>query len=200
MSEVTVHAGDFPNKGRFGHTVAYFNGTHFQFPRPGRWAAGRSTITELVSVEVVTEQDLVEGIGPVGRGLVGLGLSGGVGLVVGPFLGGSGHRKIVTFVARFDDGRELLGTSDMATFLAMKAAVFDRGRKPQDPPPSWDERMNQKTQRMGEWSQRRVDKEKQKLRDKGCSEEQIEAELKERMWFNGAMLLCAVALLFFVMF
>ena len=76
----------------------------------------------LESIEKATEESVKRLGGSVGWGAAGAVLLGPVGLLAGLLAGGRGMD--VTFVARFKDGRKLLGTTDSKTFVKLQAAVF----------------------------------------------------------------------------
>ncbi|MBK5199723.1 MAG: hypothetical protein JJE37_15810 [Methyloceanibacter sp.] len=154
MGTITIHAGDFPLADR---GLSAFDGTYFAFPLPdGEWGKQKVSFKDLVSLEVVTEQTVERGMGPVGRGLVGLTRAGPAGLLLGAVSAKSGNN--ITFIAKFRDGRELLGTCEQDTFVSMKAALIDRDRRP-SPQPSLSF-----TQRMDRWSERRDERSNERLK------------------------------------
>ena len=116
MGEVKVHAGDFRGSGSF--TFGVFSLKTEAHPFVGETIHG----SELETVAIATEETVKTVAGTVGWGLVGGALLGPVGLLAG--LLGGGRKKKVTFVARFKDGRKLLGTTDNKTFIKLQAAVF----------------------------------------------------------------------------
>lgn len=117
MAKVQVHAGDWPKgSGRFTFgSIA--------LPKKGGWGGFEGVpLSNLVSIEAATEENVKKLGGTVGWGVVGATLLGPVGLLAGLIMGGRG--KDVTFIAAFKDGRKLLATTDNKTFVTMKAAVF----------------------------------------------------------------------------
>lgn len=79
-------------------------------------------ITELDAVEIASEESIKKVGGTVGWGVVGATLLGPAGLLAGLLLGG--RKTEVTFVARLNDGRKFMATSDTKTFKALSAAAF----------------------------------------------------------------------------
>jgi len=79
-------------------------------------------VTTIETVEIATEENVKKLGGTVGWGIAGAVLLGPVGLLAGLLVGG--RKKEVTFVARFKDGRKLLGTTDSKTFTTLQAACF----------------------------------------------------------------------------
>lgn len=79
-------------------------------------------MTTIETVEIATEENVKKLGGTVGWGIAGAVLLGPVGLLAGLLVGG--RKKEVTFVARFKDGRKLLGTTDSKTFTTLQAACF----------------------------------------------------------------------------
>ena len=78
--------------------------------------------SQLLSLEIATEENVKNVGGTVGWGAAGLVMLGPVGLLAGALLGG--RKKQVTFVARFKDGRRLLATTDSGTYKDLLAANF----------------------------------------------------------------------------
>jgi len=196
MGTITVHAGDFPlaDKG-----LSAFDGTYFAFPLPdGEWGKQKVSFKDLVSLEVVTEQTVGRGMGPVGRGLVGLTLAGPAGLLLGAVSAKSGNN--ITFIAKFQDGRELLGTCEQETFVSMKAALIDRDRRPRPQPSlSFEQRIDRWKEgvdarmaaRLERLDQKRRDLE-QKSRDQGYSDEQIAARRRRRKRILAAVVIVSL--------
>lgn len=120
MAKVRIHAGDF-----LINQVAPVAAGAIVVRRPGIWG-GRERLPFglLDTVEAASEESVKRIGGTVGWGLAGGVLLGPVGLLAGLLAGGRG--KDITFAARFQDGRRLLGTTDVKTFTRMQAAVFHR--------------------------------------------------------------------------
>lgn len=116
MAKVVVHAGDWPKgSGQFSFGA-------FALPKGGWGGFEGVHSSELVSIEVATEDNVKRLGGTIGWGAVGAALLGPVGLLAGLLAGGRG--KDVTFVAVFKDGRKILATTDSKSFTQMKAAIF----------------------------------------------------------------------------
>jgi hypothetical protein len=117
LATIKLHAGDF------GKGEGQFLYGNFSLPRNGS-SLSRETIRGhlLETAEMASEENVKRIGGTVGWGVVGATLLGPVGLLAGLLLGGKG--KEVTFVARFKDGRKLLGTTDPKTFTKIKALAF----------------------------------------------------------------------------
>lgn len=114
---IKIHAGDF------GKGEGQFNFDQFSLPIPGKSLALERIRGHLLETADIASEENVKRIGgTVGWGVVGATLLGPVGLLAGLLLGGKG--KEVTFVARFKDGRKLLGTTDPKTFTKIKALAF----------------------------------------------------------------------------
>jgi hypothetical protein len=80
------------------------------------------SINELESIDIATEDSVKKLGGTVGWGVAGAALLGPAGLLAGLLLGGK--KKEVTFVAKFNDGRKFMGTSDSKTYAKLLAAAF----------------------------------------------------------------------------
>jgi hypothetical protein len=116
MSRLMVLAGDFPKgEGRI-------SADSLVLPNAGGSPGEQVPMTSLQSVEVANEETARDMVGTLGWGAAGALLLGPVGLLAGLFLGG--RTKEVTFVARFRDGRKLLGTTDSGSYTKLLAAVF----------------------------------------------------------------------------
>ena len=116
MGKIKVHAGDFP------HTAAGVYGNTFTFPKTQGFGIDKVPLSELISVEVASEENVKKIGGSVGWGVAGAVLLGPLGLLAG--LLGGGRKKEVTFVAVFKDGRRLLATTDSKTYTQLLAATF----------------------------------------------------------------------------
>jgi hypothetical protein len=117
MAKITVHAGDFlKGEGQlsFGSLVLK--------TEAHPWVGEGIHLTQLEMVDTASEENVKKLGGTIGWGAAGAVLLGPVGLLAGLLLGG--RKKEVTFVARFKDGRKLLGTTDSTTYTKLKAAVF----------------------------------------------------------------------------
>lgn len=116
MAKVIVHAGDWP-KGKGGYHLGAFS-----LPRSGWNQSEIILASQLEEIAPASEENVKRLGGTVGWGIVGATLLGPVGLLAGLVAGGRG--KDVTFVAKFKDGRKLLGTTDSKTFTKLSALTF----------------------------------------------------------------------------
>lgn len=114
MGKIKVHAGDFDTIDTMGKD--------FLVPGKSVWKVNKIPFTDLESVELASEESVKKVGGTVGWGAAGAVILGPVGLLAGLLLGG--RKKKVTFVAKFKDGRKLLGTTDSKTFTKLQAAIF----------------------------------------------------------------------------
>jgi len=117
MAKIQVHAGDFLKAdGQFSF------GNLFLKTEAHCFLGETIPVTTIETVEIATEENVKKLGGTVGWGIAGAVLLGPVGLLAGLLVGG--RKKEVTFVARFKDGRKLLGTTDSKTFTKLQAACF----------------------------------------------------------------------------
>jgi hypothetical protein len=120
MASIKVLAGDFVSYAPSAFTFGSFVLT----PKDAKW--GNQTTynpkTDIVSLEVVNEQNAAKVGGALGLGAVGALVAGPVGAIVGGILGGRG--KDVTFAAEFRDGKKLLGKIDAKAWEKVVAARF----------------------------------------------------------------------------
>lgn len=117
-----VHGGDF-KKGNGSYSEGWFSKT---FQLPGIFFPCKVT-TDIEAVELVTDEMLKAGPSRAG-GAAGLLLLGPIGAALGVLIGGKEKRE-TTFVVRFTDGKAFLGSSDFATFQALKAASITSKKK-----------------------------------------------------------------------
>ena len=80
--------------------------------------------SELVEVEIASEESVKRFGGAVGWGLTGGILLGPAGLLAGVLAGG--NEKRLTFVARLRDGRKFMATGQQADFVKMQAEAFGK--------------------------------------------------------------------------
>lgn len=117
MSSIKVHAGDFLTK------PGFVKGARINLKTAAKsWIGEYIPLSDVVELEVATEESVKRLGGTVGWGAAGALLLGPVGLLAGLLAGGRG--KEVTFVAKFRDGRKLLASTDSKTFTSMQAALF----------------------------------------------------------------------------
>jgi len=119
MAKIKIIAGDFP-EGNCNYENDYFNFGFFSGIKPIHH-------NELEIVEIATEDNVKRLGGTVGWGVAGAVLLGYVGLLAGLLLGGKG--KDITFVAKFQDDRKMLATTDSQTFKQLQAIVFNKSTK-----------------------------------------------------------------------
>lgn len=118
MANIKVHAGDF-NKWGTNSFSAMFGSVHLTL------TDGKSKVyraADIVEITVASEQNAKRIGGAVGWGAVGSLAFGPLGLLAGVMAGG--NSKDVTFIARFKDGRKLLGTIDGKAFTKLQAIKF----------------------------------------------------------------------------
>lgn len=116
MATVTIHAGDFP-----GRSVPLVNGQFF-FKRNWFSCEVLSAPRDLAELEVASEETVKRLGGTLLTGAAGALILGPLGLLAGLLAGGNGKR--VTFIARFKDGRKLLGSTDAKAYRKLQAALF----------------------------------------------------------------------------
>ncbi len=117
MAKLTVHAGDWPKGGQH----AFMFGS-FSLVKAGKFMPETIPASDLVEIDVASEEAVKKIGGAVGWGAVGALALGPVGLLAGLLIGG--NKKEVTFVAKFRDGRKILATVESKAFTQMKAAIF----------------------------------------------------------------------------
>jgi hypothetical protein len=82
------------------------------------------SIYKLSELEVASEETVKKIAGTVGWGIAGGVILGPAGLLAGLLLGGK--KKEVTFVAKFNDNRKMLATTDSKTFSQLQAAHWEQ--------------------------------------------------------------------------
>ncbi|MDE2704697.1 MAG: hypothetical protein OXI35_06475 [Gemmatimonadota bacterium] len=80
--------------------------------------------SELLDVEIATEETLKRMAGAVGWGIAGSLALGPVGLLAGVLVGG--RKKEITLIATLQDGRRFVATVDAKTFTKLQAAALTR--------------------------------------------------------------------------
>jgi hypothetical protein len=117
MAHVKVLAGDF-RKGAGGYSFGCLSATP-----EGTWSPKAYSLkTNVSELELADERSTTKVFGAAGWGTVGAVLAGPLGLAAGAILGGRGQK--VVFVAKFDDGKRLMGECDKATWTKMLAERF----------------------------------------------------------------------------
>ena len=115
--KIKVLAGDFRKE------KGYFMGDRLLLVTDAHTIMGEQImLTELESVEIMTEKSIKKLGNMAGWSMAGMALCGPVGLLAGILM--SGKSKEITFAAKFKDGRKLLASTDIKTFAKLQAAVF----------------------------------------------------------------------------
>lgn len=109
LGRIDVHAGNFKK----GLEHQYLRGKLIM-KNNGRFFREGISLSEVSTIEIATEESVVNLGGAAGWGIAGSVLLGPVGLLAGLILGGRG--KDVTFACVFKDGRKFLGTTSEKTF------------------------------------------------------------------------------------
>lgn len=120
---ITIHAGDFDAKkgGCFNNEVFTLH------TATSRMRGETISAARIASLEIADEETTRSFLGTAGMAALGTVLLGPVGLLAGALAGGK--KKSVTFIAEFNDGRQLLATTDSGTFTAIRAAVMNTQAK-----------------------------------------------------------------------
>jgi hypothetical protein len=139
MATIIIHAGHFkPGDIRSLWTRLAAEDASEAFPDVMRLTdvATGSVISykleDLAELEVASEESTKKMMGAIGWGLVGNLALGPVGLLAGVLSGG--RQTNVKFIGSFKDGRRMLATTDLKTFTAMQAALFNKTSAPISPP------------------------------------------------------------------
>lgn len=111
MSSVKIHAGDLRSGTWPLSAGSLFVGAPVE----------RIPLTALDTLEPASTEAVERLGGKIGWGVAGGMLLGPLGLLAGLLAGGKRHQT--TFVARFNDGRKMLATTDSRTFLKMRSAL-----------------------------------------------------------------------------
>lgn len=130
-----VHAGDFKpgNHHQLSRSPLWYFGGKYREWRlvmdVGSWRRETVPVSQVVSVEVASEEAFNRLGGVLGWGLAGDVLFGPVGLLAGLIRGGRG--KKTTFICSLKDGRKFLATAPSGVFskiqLGAIAEAFDHG-------------------------------------------------------------------------
>jgi hypothetical protein len=117
---IMIHAGDFPVG------VAVLHSGQILLPREETDGFQTKTvaIADLDELEVASEESVKRLSGTLGWGVAGVLILGPVGLLAGLLEGGK--RMEVTFVAKFKDGRRMLGAADSQIYKTMLASTFNK--------------------------------------------------------------------------
>lgn len=123
MEEIDVHAGDFWGFGTSSYRLGCFN---LRLESSGPFSPVETiSASQLECVEVATEESVERLGGRYGRGMLASSLFGPLGLLA--ILCENHRAEEITFVARFNDGRKLLATTDDETYTEIQTA-FSRDR------------------------------------------------------------------------
>lgn len=114
MAKIKVLAGDFKMNLRVSLDMLFA-------PHETGWGADQIPIADLKSVEIASQDRISKLAGKAKSGAHREAALNSPGWLAG-LLPGKGKKK-VTFVAKFKDGRWLLGTTDSKTFRKLQATV-----------------------------------------------------------------------------
>lgn len=121
LGRINVHAGSFKK----GLEHQYLRGK-FIMKSEGKFFREDILLSEVVRLELASEEAVISLGGAAGWGLAGSVLLGPVGLLAGLILGGKG--KDVTFICVFKDERKFLGSASEKDFNVIQkdrmAAAF----------------------------------------------------------------------------
>jgi hypothetical protein len=122
-TKITLHAGDFlSSDGTYVPDLLSKAGTLRLKSVRHRWLGEKIPTRELVDVEFASEESVARIGAAVGWSAAGALLLGPIGLLAGALELGR-KKRLVTFVARFRDGRTLLATTDNVTFGRLQAVA-----------------------------------------------------------------------------
>lgn len=109
LGRIDVHAGDFKK----GNESQFVRGK-FLMKKQGSFFRETIPSSQMVKLELASEEAVLNVGGAAGWGLAGSVLLGPAGLLAGLILGGRG--KDATFICQFKDGRKFLGTASVSVF------------------------------------------------------------------------------------
>lgn len=116
-SIIKIHAGDFK-----ANDVGTYSWGKLRLPVKGKFFSEKLDAKSISHIEIATEENVKKWGAAAGWGIAGAALLGPVGLLAGLLFGGKS--KDITFVARFDDERQMLATTDPATYKILLAKAF----------------------------------------------------------------------------
>lgn len=123
---IYVLAGDFKKGAHHGYDNCFFMKNESSFRQE------KIPDSFVEKLEIASEKSVVSKKGAVGWGLAGEALLGPVGMIAGVMFGGK-KGKIITFICKFKDGREFIGTTseDMFSWMQKRVLVsnFEAQRK-----------------------------------------------------------------------
>ncbi len=118
MSYFNVHSGDFSTGGgeynKWSHTFLLHG-------EKNQWTREKIPASNVVSIEVVTEENKSRTGARVGLGAVGAIAFGPLGLLAAAV---PKKKDNITFIAKCKDGRKLMATADRDAFLTIRAAAL----------------------------------------------------------------------------
>ena len=114
----TVLAGDFAtDKG-----ACQIAGGFLYMKQPGRWLREKIPASEILSIDVASQESAKSFGGAAAAGLAGGLLLGPVGLLAGVMAGG--NKSVVTFTMTLRDGRRCLCAAEGGAYQSLQAATF----------------------------------------------------------------------------
>ena len=117
-----VLAGDFA----VVNGATQFAGGYLYMKVAGKFCREKSPASEILSIEVASQDSAKSFGGAAVAGLAGGLLLGPVGLLAGVMAGG--NRSVVTFTLTLRDGRRGLCSADGGTYQQLQAATFPNSR------------------------------------------------------------------------
>jgi hypothetical protein len=118
VARIKVHAGDFLK------SDGSFSSGNFTLKTDKHVVVGENIpLSQLAEIAVASEENVKKFAGTSRWGSAGAIFLGQVGLLAGLLAGK--RQKQVTFVARFNDGRELMATTDTGTYTTLVASEFE---------------------------------------------------------------------------
>ncbi|WP_145531230.1 hypothetical protein [Yersinia kristensenii] len=114
MAKIKIHAANFPLE-----EMSITSGSLFIKTKWYQMSGDIILTTDVITVEVASEDSVKKVGGAMGWGVVGGALMGPVGLIAGVLLGG--NKKDVTFIVELSGERKFMATTDSKTFISFQA-------------------------------------------------------------------------------
>ncbi|WP_080608364.1 MULTISPECIES: hypothetical protein [Yersinia] len=114
MAKIKVHAANFPYE-----EMSITSGSLFIKTKWYQVSGDIVLPTDVITVEVASEDSVKKVGGAMGWGVIGGVLMGPVGLIAGVLLGG--NKKDVTFIAELSGERKFMATTDSKTFISFQS-------------------------------------------------------------------------------